>query len=533
MVWQSWHDSPSRGYHDQSFLDWLFDQYERYSFAHHIGEFPDTDGIVLITPGHWRAAAPVNAELARYRWVLVIITSDEEADCPFWDLSHPRMSIWKHTPLGDLPFQPDRPLLLGWTPGTVEANRTRPEKTEDWVFAGQEGPEGNRRRSEAVAVMRAMTGGVLETTPGFLQGLDRKDYFALVRSARTVPCPSGPNIPDTFRLYEALESGAVPIADATCPRGDRGYWSRVFPTPAPFPVVDDWSTLPGVVKEYQGQFRRVQILAWWERTKREMVWRLHDDIAKLSGDTEPRSTADRITVIVPTSPIPSHPSAEIISETMASVRERLPNAEVLILCDGVRSELGHRRESYVEYLEELVWLCRGWRAVPLVFSEHTHQANMTRAALELVRDDLVLFIEHDTPLIGEIPLVRLGELVLGEYFHVIRFHHETAIPREHRYLMGSYDSSHPEYEGGPPLRFLRTTQWSQRPHLARTSRYRDWIAQIPVTRQTMIEDALYGQVASSDWDEYKIGIYHPDGSIQRSVHLDGRGSDSKFEATMG
>ena len=32
-----------------------------------------------------------------------------------------------------------------------------------------------------------------------------------------IPCPSGPATPDSFRLWEALEAGCVPIADGYAP----------------------------------------------------------------------------------------------------------------------------------------------------------------------------------------------------------------------------------------------------------------------------------------------------------------------------
>lgn len=523
VVWKSYIDSPARGYYDQACLEWLLADVEHHE------DFPEADGIILVTPGHWRDATKLNEDIARYSWVLLIITSDEEGDCPFWQVDHPNVSIWKHTPLQHLPFQPDRPLMLGWTPGTVEANRTRPHKDLEWSFAGQDGPPGNRRREQAVQVMRTM-GGELIISEGFLQGLDRDAYFTLLRRSKVVPCPSGPNIPDTFRLYEALESGAVPIADATCPRGDWGYWHRVFPSPPVFPILSDWLRLPEVVREWGDQFRRVGVLAWWEQTKAEMRQRLEDDIRRLSGEDTNLPIEERITVVIPTSPIPSHPSTRIIEDTVSSVRQRLPRADMLILCDGVREELEHRREAYIEYLEELVWLCRSWNAIPVVFEEHQHQANMLRAVLPRIRTDLLLFVEHDTPLDGDIPLGRIGEIILSDAYHLVRFHHEPAIPREHDYLMRGIDTDHIRTEHQP--RFMRTVQWSQRPHLARTDQYRKWIDKIPVTQRTMIEDAMHGPVASSDWEVYRVGIWYPPGSIRRSLHLDGREGDSKFEETF-
>lgn len=529
VVWRNYLDGvQARGFWDQSLLEWVFAQKMPggYDFDHS-ERYPSdpTEGCVVVMPGHTRNNDVLNEDIRQRKWILLIVTSDEEGDYPFWGVFHPNLSIWKHTPRAELPWQPDRALPLGWTPGTVEANQSRPVKVDDWFFAGQ---ITHGRREQAAEVLRTMGGGKLIETSTFLQlengGINRTEYQDMMRRARVVPCPSGPNIPDSFRFYEALESGAVPLADATCPRGDWGYWHRVF-GPVPFPVVEDWLTLPALVAEFSPQAKRVLVLAWWEQAKRDLIWRLHDDIANLGGRYKPPNL-ERITVIVTSSPIPSHPDTSIIEQTIQSVRERLPLAEILICQDGIRPEQESYREAYTEYLERLIWLCRRWRAVPLVFEDFQHQANMTRRALEMVRDDLVLFVEHDTPLVGEIPFDALSHFILNEDFHLIRFHHEQAIPREHYYLMKG--KALLKHKGGD-YRIMATRQWSQRPHLARTQFYRHWIRDsFPITDRTYIEDRIYGVVESQPWDKFKLGIYTPRGSIQRSTHLDGRAGDSKF-----
>ena len=47
----------------------------------------------------------------------------------------------------------------------------------------------------------------------------------------------------------------------------------------------------------------------------------------------------------------------MIAETVASVRERLPRAEILVGCDGVPDHLAHRTADYDEYLRRLAWAC--------------------------------------------------------------------------------------------------------------------------------------------------------------------------------
>ena len=102
--------------------------------------------------------------------------------------------------------------------------------------------------------------------------------------------------------------------------------------------------------------------------------------------------------------------------------------------------------------------------------------------------------------------------------------HESQIPEEHKYLMHGVFPQ-------PAFDVVKTTQYSQRPHLALLSFYRGMMGQLPQDARTFIEDWFYGPVANSPWEFHKLGIYHPRRDIKRSYHLDGRAGAEKREAT--
>jgi hypothetical protein len=113
-----------------------------------------------------------------------------------------------------------------------------------------------------------------------------------------------------------------------------------------------------------------------------------------------------------------------------------------------------------------------------------------------------------------------------EKANTIRFHFEASIPEPHKHLMFGLDNG-----------FMKTAQWSQRPHLSTVKYYKDVI--LPFSDdKTFIEDRFHGKVQDdifpydefdqSGWDKHKLWIYHPEGSIKRSYHLDGRQGTQKF-----
>lgn len=228
---------------------------------------------------------------------------------------------------------------------------------------------------------------------------------------------------------------------------------------------------------------------------------------------------EQITVVVTTSPIPSHPSTAIIDQTIASVRHWLPSSPIYIVADGVRPEQagGEIESNYRRFVNGLhcdenvdAW----W------LDEFMHQAGAVKKVLPCVDTPLILFMEHDTPLVTDEPIdwEEIVARLLDESFNLVRFSHEAAVLPEHEYLM--------EPRMGD---FIPTRQWSQRPHVARTDFYRMMLPLIPDTARTMIEDALYTYVVNAQWNAYRLAIYAPPGNIKRSLHLDGRAGAEKFE----
>lgn len=238
--------------------------------------------------------------------------------------------------------------------------------------------------------------------------------------------------------------------------------------------------------------------------------------------------ADLITVCVVTSPTASDPSVDAIAVTISSVVnfDAIDGARILIGADGVRPEQRGLSEAYAEKLATIR------DEMPVMQLHHWgHQANVLRLMLQEVHTPLLLFMEHDTPFTPDVPIDWQGcadTLLTGE-LDLIRFLHESQIIPPHEHLMLEH------VDGKVP--YIRTAQWSQRPHLART----DWYERIidtyfSLSSRTMIEDVMHG-VVTYYWNTYgragldnnfRLGVYaDPEPTMQRSYHLDGRAGAEK------
>lgn len=554
-------DNPERGRWDQQFVEdllagflWDLPGFEYVDYDDLCDDLEDVAGRIVVFPcGHYVEHDEVDDALAtlqhfvdRWDWSIIIATSDESGAFP-WDranLPEHKTALWVQTPNPDRPYPPGTHFFPLGSPSPARDAVWSSEKDLDICLVGQNTHQ--RRRDCFRSVHRYADRHpnrhvyLLETT-GFTLGLPRDDYLDLMARTRVAPCPAGAVSPETFRMYEALDAGAVPILDALRADGSMsGYWEMLLPHDdlatglSPGSVVS-WDEIETVMAVYGNDKAAALMSSWWKQWKRRETYALRDQVAEFIGVRGERPDVDDlISVVVPTSPIPSHPSTDVIDATIASIRERLPYAQIHILVDGVRDEQRHLEAVYWEYARRLCGRVNSDPTIiPWVHHGHRHQSGMFRHVLQHLDTPYVLFVEHDTPLVGEIEFENVVFAMEHDEVAMMRFHHEVAIHP---------DSAHLFLETEPRVGvpYLRTVQWSQRPHLARTDWYRDIMATyFGWESRTMIEDVMHGAVQTGHvgnptalmkgWQQWRMALWAPEANLLRSTHLDGRGTEEKFD----
>ena len=86
----------------------------------------------------------------------------------------------------------------------------------------------------------------------------------ILSSTEFMPCPNGFFHPETYRLYEALQCGCIPVVENTYK-----YYDRLFPT-NPFIKVDKWSDARNIIKNFkQNEINNKQeeCSIWWNSYK--------------------------------------------------------------------------------------------------------------------------------------------------------------------------------------------------------------------------------------------------------------------------
>jgi hypothetical protein len=289
VYWLTYHDDIlERGYWDQALLEDIF---KKGNFKHHTGiDNPKGGGIVIINGRtHVEDTALINDDIAKLDWVLFIETGDEEAVFPWREIHHKLMRVWIMMPRmnqhDDVSFR----LPNGYRPETCDLLKEIGivDRTQDFFFAGQVTHERREQcRDAAVGLIDAGANGRVVATSSFgEEAVPYREYLEEMAKTKFVLCPSGPESPDNFRLYEALEAGCVPIVDAFSTQHKApGFWKYVFGDGIPFPIVDYWDALPKLLPELLRDYPRNanKCFAWWQGQKKKIADKLYEDVKELS-----------------------------------------------------------------------------------------------------------------------------------------------------------------------------------------------------------------------------------------------------------
>lgn len=295
IIWKSYHKPEiiDRGYWDNGLLEDIFKQFD---VEHHydFDWIGDNDGAVVIINGrtHTQDTAAINEDIAKLRWVLFIDTGDEESSFPWREIKHPIMRVWIMLPRMNVHDDVSFHLPNGYRSDAHDLLKSigYRQKPLDWFFAGQ---VNHARREQCVYELKTFIDNNDQSSNGVLLTGDRfgaellpfRDYLAQMSETKIVLCPSGIESPDNFRLYEALEAGCLPIVDAFSTNFQTaGFWQYLFGNDIPFPIVGYWDVLPKLMPELLKGYpeNANKCFAWWQLKKREIKYKLLDDVKELS-----------------------------------------------------------------------------------------------------------------------------------------------------------------------------------------------------------------------------------------------------------
>jgi hypothetical protein len=168
---------------------------------------------------------------------------------------------------------------LGTFPGFVaDPSKTAAERKHLWSFAGE---LRKSTRPQMIAAMQTLPGGFVHVSGAsneehaLVPLLTMPEYSALMADTVFSPCPAGWANLDSFRVYESLEAGCIPIVER---RPGYDYFTILL-GPHPMIRIDDWSEAPAAIRALQEdpaklEARRIACIEWWLATRQTFIDRV-------------------------------------------------------------------------------------------------------------------------------------------------------------------------------------------------------------------------------------------------------------------
>jgi hypothetical protein len=165
---------------------------------------------------------------------------------------------------------------LGYGEGFWEGGKKEPEKACNrkyvWSFFGMI-RDRSTRKSMIDNMKKIPNYFFLETSSwGRLdpKSLTVPECRELMLKTIFIPCPGGWVNMDTFRLYESLECGCIPIVE----NFPQDYFRNFFPD-HPFITIDSWKKASDVIKAYMAdpealEKKRLECYIWWQAYKQNL-----------------------------------------------------------------------------------------------------------------------------------------------------------------------------------------------------------------------------------------------------------------------
>jgi hypothetical protein len=159
---------------------------------------------------------------------------------------------------------------IGYKAGFQSNTPAKPaaQRQHVWSFMGD---ANKTSRQKMLEELRKIEGGFVHLISGWnsADSLPVEKYRAIMDESIFVPCPAGWGNLDSFRVYEALEAGCIPLVK----RRDYDYFTRLLGE-NPLYAVADWSEVPDMLRHWETgdrwEGRRCECANWWEGYKKTL-----------------------------------------------------------------------------------------------------------------------------------------------------------------------------------------------------------------------------------------------------------------------
>jgi len=253
-------------YHKKSSDKWIYEILKKveYKSIHNQAELEKEDGLIIID-------SSVEEKIELYNKLRVVCSKvflfhlGEESGAH--DLSPIYKNcdyIWRTFCSGKY-FKNDKVkcIPVGYKSGLVNKNKN--SRKYKWAFTGT--PHKTSRHDLLFQFSNIEPFFCHKTEKFDHKIISTEEMSEILSSTDFLPCPNGFWHPETYRVYEALECGCIPIVENAY-----NYYDRLFPT-NPFIKVGMWSEAKPTIKGWDNEQikkKSNECKIWWNNFKKEL-----------------------------------------------------------------------------------------------------------------------------------------------------------------------------------------------------------------------------------------------------------------------
>ena len=155
-------------------------------------------------------------------------------------------------------------LPIGYKSGVL-FNKEIKERNYKWSFIGT--PHKSSRHDLLFQLSDIKPSFIHKTTKFDEKIINSHEMNKVLSSTEFIPCSNGFVHPETYRIYEALQCGCIPIVENTYK-----YYDRLFPK-NPFLKVDKWIEAKSIIKKWKIEkinHKRKECKMWWAQYKNDL-----------------------------------------------------------------------------------------------------------------------------------------------------------------------------------------------------------------------------------------------------------------------
>tara|TARA_X000000368_G_C22883822_1_gene646529 strand:- start:13 stop:903 length:891 start_codon:yes stop_codon:yes gene_type:complete len=152
---------------------------------------------------------------------------------------------------------------IGYKSGVLNKNKKKRELK--WSFAGTPHKSSRHDLLYQLSDIKPFFCHKTEKFDKKIISLDEMND--VLSSTEFIPCPYGFFHPETYRVYEALECGCIPIVEEAYQ-----YYDRLFPN-NPFIKINKWKDAKLLLQEWDDdrvKEKREECIIWWKNMKKEI-----------------------------------------------------------------------------------------------------------------------------------------------------------------------------------------------------------------------------------------------------------------------